>query len=73
MLHIRDDLATTLVSLHHQRESGAVPPYNRIIIEITGLTNPEPIAHLLLTYPDVAEHRHLAALVSALDGALALK
>jgi G3E family GTPase len=69
---IRDDLAATLVSLHHRRESGAVPPYDRIIIETTGLADPAPIAQLLLTHPDVVEHHHLAGLVGTLDGALGL-
>jgi G3E family GTPase len=67
---IRDDLAATLVSLHHRRESGAVPPYDRIIIETTGLADPAPIAQLLLTHPDVIDHHHLAGLVSTLDGRL---
>jgi G3E family GTPase len=69
---IRDDLAVTLVSLHHRRESGAVPPYDRIIIETTGLADPAPIAHLLLTHPDVIEHHSLSGLVSTLDGQLGL-
>ena len=50
--------------LHHQRQSSAVPSYNRIIIEITSLANPEPIRYLLLTYPDGVEHHDLAALVA---------
>ena len=69
---IRDDLAATLVSLHHRQKSGAVPPYDRIIIETTGLADPAPIAQLLLTHPDVIEHHHLTGLVSVLDGQLGL-
>jgi G3E family GTPase len=65
---IREDLAATLVSLLHRRESGAVPPYDRIVIETTGLADPAPIAQLLLTHPDVTEDHHLAGLVSILDG-----
>lgn len=69
---IRDDLAATLVSLHHRRETGLVPAYDRIIIETTGLADPAPIAHLLLTHPDVTDHHHLAGLVGTLDGKLGL-
>ena len=70
---IRDDLAATLVSLHHRRQTGVVPAYDRIIIETTGLADPAPIAHLLLTHPDVVEHHHLAGVVSTLDGQLGLQ
>ena len=69
---IRDDLAATLVSLRHRRETGAVPAYERIIIETTGLADPAPIAQLLLAHGDVIEHHHLAGLVSTLDGRLGL-
>ncbi len=65
---IRDDLAATLVSLLHRRENGAVPPYDRIIIETTGLADPAPIAQLLLTHPDVIDRHHLAGLITVLDG-----
>ena len=69
---IRDDLAATLVSLRHRREAGVVPPYERIIIETTGLADPAPIAQLLLAHPDVVEHHQLAGLVATLDGQLGL-
>ena len=69
---IRDDLAATLVSLHHRRGSGAIPPHDRIIIETTGLADPAPITQLLLMHRDVVEHHHLAGLVSTLDGHLGL-
>lgn len=67
---IREDLAATLVSLKHRREAGAVPPFERIIIETTGLADPAPIAQLLLTHPDVIEDFRLIGLISVLDGVL---
>jgi G3E family GTPase len=67
---IREDLAATLVSLKHRRESGAVPPFDRIIIETTGLADPAPIAQLLLTHPDVIEDFRLTGLITVLDGVL---
>lgn len=67
---IREDLAATLVSLKHRREAGAVPPFERIIIETTGLADPAPIAQLLLTHPDVVEDFRLNRLIALLDGVL---
>lgn len=67
---IREDLAATLVSLKHRRESGAVPPFDRIIIETTGLADPAPITQLLLTHPDIIEDFRLTGLMTVLDGVL---
>jgi G3E family GTPase len=67
---IREDLAATLVSLKHRRDTGVVPPFERIIIETTGLADPAPIAQLLLTHPDVVEDFRLTRLIALLDGVL---
>ncbi|MDA0341172.1 MAG: GTP-binding protein [Proteobacteria bacterium] len=65
---IRSDLVVTLATLSQRRALGEVPPFERVIIETTGLADPAPIAQLLLTHPEVTEDYRLAGLVSTLDG-----
>jgi G3E family GTPase len=65
---IRSDLPVTLATLNQRRALGEVPPFERVIIETTGLADPAPIAQILLTHPDVIEDYNLAGLVSILDG-----
>lgn len=69
---IRSDLATALASLITRRAAGEIPPFERVVIETTGLADPAPIAQLLLTHPDVVEDYHLAGLVGMLDARLGL-
>jgi G3E family GTPase len=71
----RGDLAETLLDLHRRREGGAVPPYARVVVETSGLADPAPILHALMTDAAVAAtHRLLSvvALVDAVRGEAAL-
>ena len=72
---VRSDLTETLLDLHRRREAGEVPAYRRVLIETSGLADPAPILHALLTEDRVAARHRLAsvvALVDALHGAAAL-
>ena len=72
---VRGDLAETLLDLRRRREAGTVPRYARVVVETSGLADPAPILHALMTDAAVAEtHRLLsvAALVDAAHGAAAL-
>jgi G3E family GTPase len=60
---VRDDLATTLSELYQKSVSGTVPPFRRVVIETTGLADPAPILHTLMT------DRHLSDLF-CLDGVI---
>ncbi|HUN42330.1 MAG TPA: GTP-binding protein [Acetobacteraceae bacterium] len=72
---VRGDIADTLETLWERRESGLLPPFRRIAIETTGLADPAPVAHALLTE---AEGRYACRLdgivttVDALHGAMQL-
>ncbi len=61
---VRSDLVATLLYLQRRRDAGEIA-YDRILIETSGLADPAPILHTLMTDRDVAE-RH------AIDGVLAL-
>ncbi|CAA9243025.1 MAG: Metal chaperone, involved in Zn homeostasis, partial [uncultured Acetobacteraceae bacterium] len=71
----RGDLPETLLGLHRRRENREVPRYARVVVETSGLADPAPILHALMTDPAVAEtHRLLSvvALVDAVHGGAAL-
>ena len=73
---VRSDLAATLMDLHRRRALGEVPAYKRVLIETSGLADPAPILHALMTEQPVLETHRLeavATLVDALHGPGALE
>ena len=46
---IRGDLVDTLRNLYLRREKGEVPAFERLVIETTGLADPAPILHTLMS------------------------
>ncbi|MDB5862523.1 MAG: GTP-binding protein, partial [Betaproteobacteria bacterium] len=59
--NIRSDLVLTLGDLAARRAAGTLPQFERVVIETTGLADPAPILHALMTDPAVTD-------VYALDG-----
>src|ERR1700693_6317364 len=51
---IRGDIAETLVNLFVDRAKGRIPGFERVVIETTGLADPAPILHALMSDPLVA-------------------
>jgi len=64
---ILGDLVQTLQTLLAKRITGAVPPFERVIIETTGLADPAPILHTLIADPDVAAYYRLDSVVAVVD------
>jgi G3E family GTPase len=62
--NVRSDLVLTLSDLAARRAAGTVPPFERVVVETTGLADPAPILHALMTDRDLCE-------VYALDGVVA--
>ena len=66
---IRSDLVDTLRSLFRRRVTGEVPEFVRLIIETTGLADPAPILHTLMTDPLLAARYRLDSVITTVDGA----
>jgi len=66
---VRGDLVRTAGSLLARRAAGSVTPFERIVIETTGLADPAPIVHALMTDRDIAEALRLEAVVATVDAA----
>ena len=66
---IRGDLIDTMRSLFLRRTRGEIPEFDRVIIETTGLADPAPILHTLMTDPLVAARYRLDGVVTTIDAA----
>jgi len=64
---IRGDIAETLVNLFVSRAKGRIPHFVRAVIETTGLADPAPIIHALISDPIVAERYMLDGVVTTVD------
>lgn len=64
---IRGDLALTLHDLLYKRQLGDLPPFDRIVIETSGLADPVPLAHTLMVTPALLKTVHLARIVTVVD------
>jgi G3E family GTPase len=64
---IRDDLKSALRDLLGRRERGAIPEFDRAVIETTGLADPGPILYTLAAEPVVRHHFHLANVITTVD------
>jgi len=64
---VRGDLVDTMRDLLVQRSRGDVPPFRRLLIETTGLADPAPLLHTLMSMPVAARYR-LDAVVTTVDG-----
>ena len=64
---IAESLHETLADLYFKRVRKEVPPFERVIIETTGLADPAPILNTLLGHKLVTEHFRLDAAVTTVD------
>src|SRR5262244_4448468 len=64
---VRGDIVDTLTNLFVDRVKGKVPYFNRVAIETTGLADPAPILHTLMTDPIVAARYMLDGVVTTVD------
>jgi G3E family GTPase len=64
---VRGDIADTLDVLWQRRDAGEIPPFRRIAIETTGLADPAPVAHALLTEPGARYACRLDGIVTTVD------
>ena len=63
----RTDLAQTLQDLLQRRDAGRCPPFDRIVIETSGLADPAPILQTLMTDKGIAGRLVLGSVVTTVD------
>jgi G3E family GTPase len=64
---VRGELATTMRELYSKRERGAVPMFQRLVIESTGLADPFPVLSTLRADPVLRHHFAAAGVVTTVD------
>ena len=65
---VRGDLVRTMSELFLKRARGEVSPFKRMVVETTGLADPAPILHTLMTDPLLASRYRLDGVVTTVDG-----
>lgn len=68
---LRGDLLDTLIELGERRDAGELD-FERVVIETTGLADPSPILHTLLTSMDLSERFAVDGVVVTVDAATGL-
>ncbi len=64
---VNDSLGDTLADLMFRRARGEISAFRRVVIETSGLADPAPILHCLLTDRLVTQHYRLDGLVTVVD------
>jgi G3E family GTPase len=64
---LRGDLVDALRDLTARRDAGRIPPFDRIIIETTGLADPAPVLHALAADVELAARYRIAGVLTLVD------
>jgi G3E family GTPase len=64
---IRGDLITTLEDILRRRDNGRIAPFQRVIIETTGLADPAPVLHTVMAHPYLMLRFCLDGVVTLVD------
>jgi G3E family GTPase len=65
--NVRTDLQETLRGLFADRARGAVPSFERVVIETSGLADPGPVLQTFATDRGLGREFHLQSLISVVD------
>ena len=64
---IRDDLKQTLKDVRWRFSRGGQRQFDRVVIETTGLADPAPIIHTIITSPELVRHYELNSIIATID------
>lgn len=67
---VRSDLVVTLQDVLTKARSREIPAFDRVVIETTGLADPQPVMQAFLADPDVATRFELRSIVTTVDAVL---
>ncbi|MEO1192415.1 MAG: GTP-binding protein [Pseudomonadota bacterium] len=66
---IRGDLVATLRDAIWKFSRDGRPSFDRVVIETTGLADPAPVLHTLMTDPEIARYYRLDGVITTVDAA----
>jgi len=64
---VRGDLVAALEDLLRGRDNNRLPAFTRVVIETTGLADPAPVLHTMMTHPYLALRYRLDGIVCVVD------
>ncbi|MFZ5779108.1 MAG: CobW family GTP-binding protein [Pseudomonadota bacterium] len=64
---IQGDLDRTLREIARRRANAEMPPFDRVLLETTGLADPAPILQLLLNHPMISHDYRLDSVIATVD------
>ncbi|MBI3198810.1 MAG: GTP-binding protein [Rhodospirillales bacterium] len=64
---IQGDLDLTLRDIARRRAAAETPPFDRVLLETTGLADPAPILQLLLNHPMISHDYRLDGVIATVD------
>ena len=64
---VRDDLSVSLLDLHTRSQRGAIPEFDRAVLETTGIADPAAILQLLMADRDVCERYRYSSVITVVD------
>jgi G3E family GTPase len=64
---IRGDLVAALEDVLRRRDNGRIAPFNRVVIETTGLADPAPVLHTIMYHPYLMLRFRLDGVVTLVD------
>lgn len=64
---VAGDVRLTLLRLAEDAETGRGPPFGRLVVETTGLADPAPVLHALMTNELILERYALNGVVTVID------
>ena len=66
---IRGDLVDTMSRMAWQVDNGELPPFDRLVIETSGLADPAPVLQTIMADPMLTGRYRLGGLVTTVDAA----
>lgn len=69
---VRGDLVEALNRLYGKAQDGTIPAISRVVLETSGLADPAPIAHTLMTEEDLFRIFQLDGIITTVDAELVL-
>lgn len=64
---VRGDIRLALTMLQHRSDAGELPTFSRLIIETTGLADPAPVIHTLISDVQLDARYRLARVLTVVD------
>ncbi|PPR60895.1 MAG: putative GTP-binding protein YjiA [Alphaproteobacteria bacterium MarineAlpha4_Bin2] len=64
---IRGDIRDTLLMLYSRQDKGEIPKFRRLVVESTGLADPAPVIHTLMSDPWLDRRYMLGGIVATID------